>query len=126
MVTSQETRGDAMSCLSAERPGVERSPVRADPDAQCESSETEHRSRSQWASKRSGRSFRLRDKLESGAVRVRQFRGVEARTKEKRRRSESGRSHNAGERSSRRCGKKMEWRRGARNDIETAVEHEPE
>jgi hypothetical protein len=114
----------AMSCLSAERPGVERWPVRAGPDAQCESSETEHRSRSQWASKRSGRGFRLRDKPESGAAGVRQFRGVEARTKEKRRPSESWRSHDAGGKRCRRKGETMEWRRGSRNDIETAVKHE--
>jgi len=38
------------------------------PDAQCERSETEHRSRSQWAKERNGRVFRLRDKLESGAA----------------------------------------------------------
>jgi hypothetical protein len=54
--------------LSLERPGVERSPICGDPDAQSERSETEHRSWSKWARKRSGRVFRLRDKLESGAA----------------------------------------------------------
>ena len=51
-----------------ERPGVKRSPICVGPDAQCERSETEHRSRSIRASKRNGESFRLRDKLESGAA----------------------------------------------------------
>ena len=58
--------------------------------AERESNETEHRSRSKWARKRNGRVFRLSDKLESGAVGVRQFRGVHSRTKEKRSRSETG------------------------------------
>jgi hypothetical protein len=51
-----------------ERPGVERSPICEGPDAQSERSETEHRNRSKWASKRNGRVFRLSDKLESGAA----------------------------------------------------------
>ena len=50
----------------------------------------DHRSRSKWASKRNGRVIRLCDKVAWGAVGVRQFRGVEPRTKEKGRRSETG------------------------------------
>jgi uncharacterized protein (DUF736 family) len=54
--------------LRLKGPELERSPICVAPDAQCEHSETEHRSRSKWARKRSGRVFRLRDKLESGAA----------------------------------------------------------
>ena len=62
-----------------ERPGVERSPVCVGPDAQCERSETEHRGRSKWASKRNGEAFKRRDKLKSGAAWVRRFRGAVAK-----------------------------------------------
>ena len=61
-----------------ERPGVERSLICVGPDAQSKRGETEHRSRSKGARKRNGRVFRLRDKLESEAVGVRQFRGAGA------------------------------------------------
>ncbi len=62
------TRGPRCLVSQTERPGVERSPICEGPDAQSERSETEHRNRSKWASKRNGRVFRLSDKLESGAA----------------------------------------------------------
>jgi hypothetical protein len=63
------TRGGPRCLVSRnERPGEERSPVCGGPDAERESSETEHCSRSKWASKRNGRVCRLRDKLEGGAA----------------------------------------------------------
>jgi hypothetical protein len=62
------TRGPRCLVSQPERPGVERSAICVGPDTQCERSETEHRSRSKWASKRNGRDFRLRDNLESGAA----------------------------------------------------------
>jgi len=64
----RDTRGPRCLVFQPERPGVKRSPICEGPDAQSERSETEHRSRSKWASKRNGRVFRLRDKLESGAA----------------------------------------------------------
>jgi len=60
------TRGPRIPVSQPERPGVERSPVCVGPDAQCERSENEHRSRSKWASKRNERVFRLRDKAGIG------------------------------------------------------------
>ena len=69
----RDTRGPRCLVFQPERPGVKRSPICEGPDAQSERSETEHRSRSKWASKRNGRVFRLSDKLKSGAVGVRQF-----------------------------------------------------
>jgi hypothetical protein len=62
------TRGPRGLVSQTERPGVERSPICGGPDAQSESSKTEHRSRSKWVSKRNEEAFRLRDKLESGVA----------------------------------------------------------
>ena len=68
MGTSRGRAGPRCLVSQKERPGVERSPVCAGPDAQSERSETEHRNRSKWASKQNRRVFRLSDKLKSGAV----------------------------------------------------------
>jgi len=48
------TQGPRFFVFQPERPGVERSPICVGPDAQCERSETEHRSRSKSARKRNG------------------------------------------------------------------------